>query len=59
MNGVNKELIEIVSLFYEIGKSDAIEYCDILCNTELGILEIANILNKYGKTDKEIKEILK
>jgi hypothetical protein len=59
VNSVNKELIAIVSLFYEIGKSDAIEYCDVMCNTELGILEITNILNKYGKTAKEIKEILK
>jgi hypothetical protein len=59
VNSVNKELIAIVSLFYEIGKNDAIEYCDVMCNTELGILEITNILNKYGKTAKEIKEILK
>jgi hypothetical protein len=56
---LDKELINILSLYYEIGKNDAIEYCEILMNSDNGIFDLTNILTKYGKSDKEIKAILK
>jgi hypothetical protein len=56
---INKELIDTISLYYEIGTDEASEYCELMMIEESGITEICNILTKYGKSDKEIKAILK
>jgi len=56
---INKDLIDKISLYYEIGKDDAIEYCELMFNSETGLKAIVDILTKYGLTEKEIKVILK
>ena len=57
---INKEIVDKVALYYEVGKSDAVEYCECMFNSgDIGLTEMKNILSKYGMTEKEIKGILK
>lgn len=57
---INKELVDKVALYYEVGKADAVEYCECMYNSgEAGMANIKSILSKYGMTEKEIKGILK
>ena len=53
------ELISIVSSHFEISKSETKEYLDLFFSDNLRILELKNILKKYGHTDKDIKKIIK
>ncbi len=53
------ELVDIISSHYEISKSETKEYLDLFFTDNLRILELKDILRKYGHTDKEIKKILK
>jgi hypothetical protein len=50
----NKELVKLVADHYQVAKIEAEEY--------IGLLEkdnLVSIIKKYGKTDKEIKGLLK
>ena len=50
----NKELVKLIAGHYQIAKIEAEEY--------IGLLEkdnLVSIIKKYGKTDKEIKGLLK
>ena len=53
------ELISIISSHFEISKSETKEYLDLFFSDNLRILELKNILKKYGHTDKDIKKIIK
>ena len=53
----NKELIEFIADHYEVSKREATEYISMMI--DLDSTEIVNILSKYGKTEKEIKNLLK
>tara|TARA_Y100000593_G_C4129830_1_gene246844 strand:- start:90 stop:533 length:444 start_codon:yes stop_codon:yes gene_type:complete len=53
------ELISIISSHFEISKSETKEYLDLFFSDNLRILELKNILKKYGHTDKDIKKLIK
>jgi len=53
----NKELLEFVAKHYEISVREATEYVAMLMNVDKEL--IAELLRKYGKTDKEIKSLMK
>ena len=50
----NKELVKLIANHYQVAKIEAEEYISLLEQTE-----ISSLLKKYGKTDKEIKGLLK
>ena len=50
----NKELVKIVAKHYQVARIEAEEYIDLLGKIEVGLM-----LKKYGKSDKEIKGLLK
>ena len=50
----NKELVKLIANHYQIARIEAEEYISLLEQTE-----ISSLLKKYGKTDKEIKGLLK
>ena len=50
----NKELVKLIADHYQVAKIEAEEYISLLEQTE-----ISSLLKKYGKTDKEIKGLLK
>lgn len=55
---INKDLIDLISIKYQIGKDESYEYCTVLFKSEEGINEMVNICKQYGKSDKEIESIL-
>lgn len=50
----NKELVRYLSLWYGVSHREVEDYLEILSNEE-----VIQILMKYGKTEKECKELLK
>ena len=59
MNKFNKDLINFVKDHYQINSREAEEYVDIFIRTNSGIQSLVDILKGYGKTEKEIKKLLK
>lgn len=53
----NSELLDILTNHYHISKRDAKAYIDFW--KEFGIGELEGLLKNYGKTDKEIKQLIK
>jgi len=53
----NKELIEFMAMHYNVSRREALEYVSILMDLDKDT--ITNLLRKYGKTDKEIKGLMK
>lgn len=53
----NKDLIEFIADHYTVSKREATEYISMMI--DLDSTELVDILSKYGKTDKEIKNLLK
>ena len=51
---VNKDLIEDIAKYYEVGVTDATSYFEVMTKEEISI-----ILNELGKDSKEIKKLLK
>ena len=51
---VNKDLIECIAKYYEVGKSDALSYIMVMTKEEIPI-----ILGEMGYDKKEIKTLLK
>ena len=51
---VNKDLIEDIAKYYEVGVTDATSYFKVMTKEEISI-----ILNEMGKDSKEIKKLLK
>jgi len=50
----NKDLVSLVSKHYEVSKSESEEYLSLLNKND-----ILSICKKYGKSDKEVKQLLK
>ena len=50
----NKELVKFIADHYQVAKIEAEEYIGLLKKDDL-----SNILKQYGKTEKEIKKLLK
>ena len=59
MDKYNKELVTIIGNHYQIPKSEAEEYITIFLSNSNTIDNLISILKMYGKTDKEIKGLLK
>lgn len=53
----NTELVNLIKKSYLYSKAEAEEYLDIILGTNPN--EIVTLLKKYGKTDKEIKNMMK
>jgi len=54
-----KDLVQIVSKNFEVSITNALDYLEIFFTYPGGLDELTYILQKYGKTDKEIKKLLK
>ena len=59
MNKYNKDLVNFVRDHYKINSREAEEYIDIFTRTNSGIQSLVDIMKTYGKTEKEIKKLLK
>jgi len=55
---VNQTLLNLLSKYYEVGSSEAEDYCTILLKDEKGLSAIVNICKLFGKTDQEIEKLL-
>ena len=51
---INKELVEKIAKYYEVGTSDAYSYINIITDKEMFV-----ILGEMGLNNKEIKKLLK
>jgi hypothetical protein len=51
---INKDLVEDIAKYYEVGSSDALSYIAVMTKEEIFI-----ILSEMGKDEKEIKKLLK
>ena len=54
MTKYDKELIDMVCKYYETSKKECVGYIEMLKKSEL-----ISILELYGKSEKEIKKLLK
>ena len=54
MNKYNKNLVTVIANHYQIARSEAEVYIDLMEQEE-----ITDLLKKYGKQEKQIKELLK
>ena len=59
MDKYNKDLISFVKDHYQINSNEAEEYVGIFIRTNSGIQSLIDIMKTYGKTEKEIKKLLK
>lgn len=55
----NKDLVEILCEHFEIPSREAEEYIDMLNGMDISTECIKELLSRYGKTDQEIKKLLK
>ena len=53
------ELIDIVCKYYEISKFEIKTYLDLIFSKKICILELKEILMKYGHSEKSIKKLMK
>ena len=51
---INKDLVEDIAKYYEVGTADARSYIAVMTKEEIPI-----ILSEMGKDEKEIKKLLK
>jgi hypothetical protein len=56
-NKYNENLVELIAFHYSVSKANAIDYIDVLIETDIESLQ--NIIKKYGKTDAEVTKLLK
>jgi hypothetical protein len=55
----NPELISILCTYYEVSKDEIKSYLQLFFQDKVRILDLISILKKYGRTDKEIKKLIK
>jgi hypothetical protein len=55
----NKELIELISSYYEVSQNQAVSYITIFLLKDEWIERLIEICRMYGNTDEEIKLLLK
>ena len=55
----DKELVNFVRKHYQVNSQEAETYIDLFKHTSEGICHLTDLLKMYGKTDKEIKRLLK
>ena len=51
---INKDLVEDIAKYYEVGVADTTSYITVMTKEEISI-----VLSKMGKDNKEIKKLLK
>lgn len=54
----NKELVQLLSKYFEISKCEALDYLEIYNGNITNQLELRTLIEKYGKTDKEINKLM-
>lgn len=54
----NKSILDLVSDKYQISKTEANEYCEIMSKTESGLNRLYEDCRGYGLDDKEIDKII-
>ena len=55
----DKELVKFVTSHYECSKQEADSYISLFKSTNGGVNHLNKLLKMYGKTEKEIKRLLK
>lgn len=58
MEKYNTELVKLVSTHYEISRTEAEQRIDMFIHFTTGTETLTELLQSYGKTDKEIKKLL-
>ena len=53
----NNDLVKLLAEHFELSKAEATQYVEILCEQAPEVLY--DIVHKYGKTDKEIKSMIR
>ncbi|MCK9430145.1 MAG: hypothetical protein M0R17_09095 [Candidatus Omnitrophica bacterium] len=53
------EIIDYLIVYFEVSRTEVVDYLDILFNTKEGVEHIKEILSKYGVGEKEQKRIMK
>ena len=59
VNKFNPELVNMVAQHYEISRKEAKERIEMYIHFSTGVETLTDMLRSYGKTDKEIKKLLK
>ena len=59
MDKYNKDLVNFVKDNYQINSREAEEYVDLFKRNDGGINHLTKLLKMHGKTDKEVKKLLK
>ena len=59
VNKYNKDLVKLIANHYSVNSQEAEEYVDLFKKTDGGINHLNKLLKMYGKTEKEIKKLLK
>ena len=59
VNKYNKDLVKLITNHYECSIIEAESYIDLFKHTSGGINHLKELLKMYGKTEKEIKKLLK
>ena len=55
----NKELVKFITSYHEVNSQEAEEYIELFKSTNSGMNHLYELLKMYGKTEKEIKKLLK
>lgn len=55
----NKQLIDLISQYFEISNKESTEYATLLSSTENGRRELEDICRDYGMNDKEVEYLMK
>ena len=55
----NPELVKLVASHYEISRKEAKERIEMYIHFSTGVETLTDMLRSYGKTEKEIKKLLK
>ncbi len=59
VNKHNADLVKFVAEYYEISRKEAEERIDMYKHFSTGVESLTEMLRSYGKTEKEIKKLLK
>ena len=59
VNKHNADLVKFVAEYYEISRKEAEERIDMYKHFSTGVESLTEMLQSYGKTEKEIKKLLK
>lgn len=57
-NKYKKELLDLMTLRFEVSQQQAEEYVDLLSLTDEGVESLVYICQGFGKTDNEIQDLL-